>query len=135
MKTTRNVRLAIAAGGSMILGLTAGCADQEPPPPPGVAVVGFVPDYCFWDGYEYVGWDEYAYYYWTPNRVWLRCDPVRVRHANAWINAHPNWRPPPNSTTTQPAANSKVHPLPPPAPTAPPVVKHYRRHDPDHDHD
>ena len=69
MKITRELRLAVAAGGLTILGLAAGCADKEPPPP-GVAVVGFVPDYCFWDGYEYVGWDASAYYYYSPPRFW-----------------------------------------------------------------
>lgn len=92
MKTIRKVELALAAFGVAILGLTAGCEDNEPPPPPGVAVVGFVPDYCFWDGYEYVGWYGDRYYYWGPERVWVICDPVRVQRVNVWIGAHPHWR-------------------------------------------
>jgi hypothetical protein len=60
--------------------------------PPSMAVVGPVPDYCFWDGYEYVGWYGNAYYYWDPGRVWIVCDPVRVQRVNVWIATHPNWR-------------------------------------------
>lgn len=58
--------LALAVAGLTTLLLNSGCADNEPSPPPHVAVVGFVPDYCFWDGYEYVGWYGDEYYYWAP---------------------------------------------------------------------
>lgn len=82
----------LAISGMAALGLTSGCVvEGPPPPPPRVAVVGFVPDYCFWDGYEYIGWDADYYYYWGPSRVWIVCDPVRVHRINVWLDNHPNW--------------------------------------------
>lgn len=93
MKSTRTFvhRLVISVLG--FLAITSGCADKKepPPPPPNVTVVGFVPDYCFWDGYEYVGWVGNDYYYWGPSHVWVICDPIRVQRANVWIKAHPDW--------------------------------------------
>lgn len=92
------------------LTLASGCADKDPPPPPpGVAVIGFVPDYCFWDGYEYVGWYGDQYYYWGPRRVWIICDPVRVEHVSVWMKTHPNQRIP-ASTQLQPQSQPQVSP-------------------------
>ena len=112
--------------------LTSGCADKDPPPPPGVAVIGFVPDYCFWDGYEYVGWYGGTYYYWGPRRVWIVCDPVRVQRVNVWVKSHPI---PPVSASPQvqpqpqPLAPSRMEPDRPDRPLRPP----HGRHDLDHD--
>ena len=128
MKITRTLTCPLTAGVMAILILVAGCADHEPvSPPPGVAVVGFVPDYCFWDGYEYVGWDGFYYYYWAPSRVWLVCDPVRVRRVNVWVRSHPDWR----IETTPKAESQLVKPNGRPIPPAMPAQRHLR----DHDHD
>jgi hypothetical protein len=54
--------------------------------------VGFVPDYCFWDGDEYFGWYGDQYYYWGPGGAWIICDPGRLRHVHDWEGAHPDWR-------------------------------------------
>jgi hypothetical protein len=151
MKTTRQlIRTLTACGVMTALVFIAGCADNgPPPPPPGVAVVGVVPDYCFWDGFEDVGWDGFDYYYWAPSHVWCICDPIRVRRATVWVNAHPNWHPqakttvqnqsppsqsrPPAASTLQPKSHS---PPETPRSTAPasPSARHGQGHDGDHDH-
>jgi hypothetical protein len=103
MKTTTKAAPVLVAFGLVALAMTTGCADKGPPsPPPGVAVVGFVPDYCFWDGYEYVGWYGDGYYYWGPRHVWVICDPVRVKRVNVWMHAHPDFH-------TQATAMTHVH--------------------------
>ncbi|HZI32723.1 MAG TPA: hypothetical protein VFF11_10295 [Candidatus Binatia bacterium] len=133
MKTTSKVALTLAASGMAILGLTAGCADDgPPPPPPRVAVVGFVPDDCFWDGYEYVGWYGDQYYYWGPEHVWIICDPVRVQRVNVWISDHPHWR-----TQARPSVQYqvKVAEQPHPSPLRAPTVKRGQDRDHNHNHD
>jgi hypothetical protein len=142
MKTTSKVALALMASGAVITGLTGGCADKEPPPPPPhVAVIGFVPDYCFWDGYEYVGWYGDQYYYWGPGRVWLICDPVRVQRVTVFINAHPDWskRARPNLQYPVDASGHpqplRMPPPPPPPSTPSQLLPPPARHDHDRDHD
>lgn len=128
MKTTCKIALALAISGMGIPALTTGCV-YEGPAPNGVAVVGFVPDYCFWDGFEYVGWYGGAYYYWGPNHVWVECDPVQVQHVNVWVNAHPDWRT--HVTTVAPApVNPAGHPYPE---HVPPARRYYHGHGHDHD--
>ena len=122
MKTTSKISLALVASGMAIIGLTAGCADSEPSPPPRVAVVGFVPDYCFWDGYEYVGWYGDDYYYWGPHRTWIICDPIRVQHVKVYVQDHPNWGTRVRPNVQYPVdANGHPHPL-----RIPPPVRHDR---------
>ena len=130
MKIVGKTALVLAVAGLATSVFTSGCADKEPPAPPHVAVVGFVPDYCFWDGYEYVGWYGDDYYYWGPNRVWVVCDPVRVQRVNVFIRAHPNWnvRARPN---VQYPVDAHGHPQPLRAPPA----RHDHGRDHDHDHD
>lgn len=107
MKINKRILWTLAVGG---LAMTPSCADKAPPPPPGVAVVGVVPDYCFWDGYEYVGWYGDGYYYWGPGRVWIVCDPIRVQRVNVYVQSHPNWR---TKARTLIPAQSKVEAQPP----------------------
>jgi hypothetical protein len=92
MKTMRKYLWGLVAAGIAALAATSGCVYETPPPPPGGVVVGFVPDYYFWDGFEYVGWYGNAYYYWGPGNVWIICDPVRVQRVYTWKQAHPDWR-------------------------------------------
>jgi hypothetical protein len=90
MKTTRNLVWTLVVAGIAALAAT-GCVYEGPPPPPGAPPVAFVPDYYFWDGYEYVCWYGNGYYYWGPGSVWINCDPVRVQRVNVWVQAHPDW--------------------------------------------
>lgn len=111
----------------ILLAVVSGCADKgPPPPPPNVAVVGFGPDYCFWDGYEYIGWMGYDYYYWAPaRRVWVICDPARVQRADVWIQSHPDRR-------LQTAPTIKRQPVPdlqPRPEAAPPAPRHLHDRD------
>ena len=131
MKTMSHVTAILAMAGLVVL--APGCADNDPPPPPpGVAVIGFAPDYCFWDGYEYVGWYGGTYYYWGPRRVWILCDPVRVRRVDVWVKSHPN-QPIPASPKVQPQPPPPVPPRlapgQPPRPVRPPHVRHGRELD------
>ena len=130
MKTTNHVVLLLAVC-LVVAAATSGCADKDPPPPPpGVAVIGFVPDYCFWDGYEYVGWYGDNYYYWGPRRVWVVCDPVRVQRVNVWVAAHPNWRPQaPLKVQSQPQPQPLVNTDRHPRPMRPPRGRHGLDHD------
>lgn len=115
-----------AVSALVALAVVSGCADKNPPPPPNVAVVGFVPDYCFWDGCEYIGWIGYDYYYWAPaRRVWVICDPVRVQRADVWLQSHPDRRLP-----SAPAANKQPVPGLRPRPAAdPPAPRHLHDRD------
>lgn len=109
-----------------ILALMSGCVVEGPPPGP--AVVSFVPDYYVWDGYEYVGVVGDQDYYLGPGNVWIVCDPVRVRRFNVWVGAHPDWHA--HATVNvryRMDAGGHSHPL-----HAPPA-KHGDR-DRDHDH-
>jgi hypothetical protein len=99
MKTTRKLVWTLAVAGIAALAATSGCVYQEPPPPPGAAPVAFVPDYYYWDGFEYVCWYGDGCYYWGPNNVWIICDPVRLHRADAWQQAHPHWRAQATATT------------------------------------
>jgi hypothetical protein len=127
MKTTRKFALALVIFCMGTPALMTGCVYEGPPA--NVAVVGIVPDYCFWDGFEYVGWYGGQYYYWGPNRVWIGCDPVRVQRVNVWVNAHPDWR---TSVTT--VAPARVIPAGhPEAVHVPPARRYYHEHDEDHD--
>ena len=133
MKTTCKLALALAMSCMGIPALITGCVYEGPPT--AVAAVGFVPDYCFWDGFEYVGWYDDQYYYWGPNHVWIVCDPVQVQRVNTWVNAHPDWRT--RVTTVAPArANPPSHSSPM---QAPPARRYYRDDDHGyhhgHDHD
>ena len=130
MKTTNHIVLLLAIC-LAVAAATSGCAAKNPPPPPpGVAVIGFVPDYCFWDDYEYVGWYGDAYYYWSPRRVWIVCDPIRVQRANVWIQAHPNWRPQaPLKVQSQPQPQPLVNTDRHPRPMRPPHGRHGLDHD------
>jgi hypothetical protein len=123
MKTASRIALATALCGLASVLLSAGCADQEPSPPP-VAVVTYPPPYYFWDGYEYAAWFGDGYYWWGPGGVWIICDPVRVQRVTVWVNAHPEWHrptaPPPQFRTPPPNA---------PPPTRGPA--HRRDHDRD----
>lgn len=137
MKITRTVAWALTVSGVAFLGLASGCAYNEPLPPPGVAVVGFVPDYCFWDGFEYVGWYGGAFYYRGFGGDWFPCDPVRRRRAHVWVSEHPHWRTQATSYA-RPAypsdANESSRLLPPQHPEHPEHPPRGRDHVHDHGH-
>jgi hypothetical protein len=101
MKTQNKIGQMLLAAGFLSLTMTLGSATESRPLPPlDVSVVGFVPNYCFWDGTEYVGWFDDIYYYWAPDHVWYNCEPIRLERINAWRQAHPNWRARVTSTTS-----------------------------------
>ncbi len=132
MKTTLKLVPALVISGLAALAITSGCTDKEPPPPPpNVAVVGFLPDYCFWDGYEYIGWVGTDYYYWSPRHVWVISDPVRVQRANVWMKAHPEWASH-VANTAQPKPKIDNHPQVQ-HPPKPPPEPHPKDHDQDRD--
>jgi hypothetical protein len=132
MKTTCKIALMLSLVYPGISVLITGCADEGPPPRRVMMVeTGFVPEYCFWDGYEYVGWYDDRYYYWGPDRAWIVCDPVRVERVNVWVTAHPDWRTrvttvAPARTMPVPAGETRVAP-------APPARRYYHEREEEHD--
>jgi len=111
MKTTNKAGLMLLASGFFFLSMIHVSANEARPLPPlNVSVTGFVPNYCFWDGNEYVGWFDGIYYYWGPDHVWYNCDPIRLERINVWRQAHPHWRAQVTSAVSkQPRPNAGGH--------------------------
>jgi hypothetical protein len=123
MKTSGKLSWALAVFAGAILAINSGCVDNRPPPP--VAVVGFVPDYYFWDGYEYVAWYDDDYYYWGSGNTWIICDPPRRQRVTVWVQNHPNWRTEATPMVqTSPQPNAPVGAGVQPRPPRPPRVRH-----------
>jgi hypothetical protein len=121
MKTMNKAGLLLMACGMLSLTTVLGSAiESRPAPQLNVSVVGFVPNYCFWDGNEYVGWFDGIYYYWGADHVWYNCDPIRLQHINVWRQAHPNWRAQVTSTASvQSSFSSSVKQITPAAKLSP----------------